>query len=98
MKIIKFISAWDYLCDMVEDENVSDQNIVSLWRDMSESMEESLDDVLDEEFPNGADTDEIDEFFKTKYNYIRNKLGLALRLHYSDNQTDLFGEGRSTRK
>lgn len=81
MLLIKRTSAWDELSRLVEhDEELgkSETELIKL-RDLIEESgkEDSLDNVVSDEFPNGVEIDELKEFFTDEQDFILEQLGIS---------------------
>ena len=81
MLLIKRTSAWDELSRLVEhDEELgrSETELIKL-RDLIEESgkEDSLDNVVSDEFPNGVAIDELKEFFTDEQDFILEQLGIS---------------------
>ena len=93
MLLIKRTSAWDELSLLVEhDEELgkSETELIKL-RDLIEESgkEDSLDNVVSDEFPNGVEIDELKEFFTDEQDFILEQLGIS---NYDDADEELDEE------
>ena len=93
MLLIKRTSAWDELSRLVEhDEELgkSETELIKL-RDLIEESgkEDSLDNVVSDEFPNGVEIDELKEFFTDEQDFILGQLGIS---NYDDADEELDEE------
>ena len=93
MLLIKRTSAWDELSRLVEhDEELgkSETELIKL-RDLIEESgkEDSLDNVVSDEFPNGVEIDELKEFFTDEQDFILEQLGIS---NYDDVDEELDEE------
>ena len=93
MLLIKRTSAWDELSRLVEhDEELgkSETELIKL-RDLIEESgkEDSLDNVVSDEFPNGVEIDELKEFFTAEQDFILEQLGIS---NYDDADEELDEE------
>ena len=93
MLLIKRTSAWDELSQLVDrDEELgkSETELIKL-RDLIEESgkEDSLDNVVSDEFPNGVEIDELKEFFTDEQDFILEQLGIS---NYDDADEELDEE------
>ena len=93
MLLIKRTSAWDELSRLVEhDEELgrSETELIKL-RDLIEESgkEDSLDNVVSDEFPNGVEIDELKEFFTDEQDFILEQFGIS---NYDDADEELDEE------
>lgn len=93
MLLIKRTSAWDELSRLVDrDEELgkSETELIKL-RDLIEESgkEDSLDNVVSDEFPNGVEIDELKEFFTYEQDFILEQLGIS---NYDDADEELDEE------
>ena len=93
MLLIKRTSAWDELSQLVEyDEELgrSETELIKL-RDLIEESgkEDSLDNIVSDEFPNGVEIDELKEFFTDEQDFILEQLGIS---NYDDADEELDEE------
>ena len=93
MLLIKRTSAWDELSQLAEhDEELgkSETELIKL-RDLIEESgkEDSLDNVVSDEFPNGVEIDELKEFFTDEQDFILEQLGIS---NYDDADEELDEE------
>ena len=93
MLLIKRTSAWDELSRLVEHEEElgkSETELLKL-RDLIEESgkEDSLDNVVSDEFPNGVEIDELKEFFTDEQDFILEQLGIS---NYDDADEELDEE------
>ena len=93
MLLIKRTSAWDELSQLVDhDEELgkSETELIKL-RDLIEESgkEDSLDNVVSDEFPNGVEIDELKEFFTYEQDFILEQLGIS---NYDDADEELDEE------
>ena len=73
MILIKRVDAIDMLSDLAsEGSSLAD----FLYEIQDEGMEDSLDWVVFNEFPNGVEEDELKEFFLNEQDFIRRELGI----------------------
>lgn len=81
MLLLKKTSAWDELSNLVDrDEELGryDTELIKLRNLIEDSGEEdALDNVVAEEFPNGVEIDELEEFFTDDQNFILEQLGIS---------------------
>ena len=93
MILLKRTSAWDELSQLVDrDEELgrSETELIKL-RDLIEESgkEDSLDNVVSDEFPNGVEIDELKEFFTDEQDFILEQLGIS---NYDDADEELDEE------
>ena len=81
MLLLKKTSAWDELSNLVDrDEELGkfDTELIKLRNLIEDSGEEdALDNVVAEEFPNGVEIDELEEFFTDDQDFILEQLGIS---------------------
>ena len=81
MLLIKRTSAWDELSNLVDrDEELGkyDTEMIKLRNLIEGSGEEdSLDNVVTNEFPNGVEIDELEDFFTDDQDFILEQLGIS---------------------
>ena len=81
MILIKRTSAWDELSELVDrDEELETSSpYFKLYDAILESGKwDTLDNVVSDEFPNGVEQDELEDFFKDEQDYILDQLGITL--------------------
>ena len=82
MILIKRTSAWDELSELVDrDEDLGkyDAELIKLRNLIEGSGEEdTLDTVVSNEFPNGVEIDELEDFFTEEQDFILEQLGITL--------------------
>ena len=82
MILIKRTSAWDELSELVDrDEDLGkyDTELIKLRNLIEGSGEEdTLDTVVSNEFPNGVEIDELEDFFTEEQDFILEQLGITL--------------------
>ena len=93
MILLKRTSAWDELSQLVDrDEELgkSETELIKL-RDLIEESgkEDSIDNVVSDEFPKGAELDELKEFFTDEQDFILEQLGIS---NYDDADEELDEE------
>ena len=81
MLLLKKTSAWDELSNLVDrDEELGkfDTELIKLRNLIEDSGEEdALDNVVSDEFPNGVEIDELEEFFTDDQDFILEQLGIS---------------------
>lgn len=81
MLLLKKTSAWDELSNLVDrDEELGryDTELIKLRNLIEDSGEEdSLDNVVVNEFPNGVEIDELEDFFTDDQDFILEQLGIS---------------------
>ena len=81
MLLLKKTSAWDELSNLVDrDEELgrSDTELIKLHELIEDSGEEdSLDNVVSDEFPSGVEIDELEDFFNNERDFILEQLGIS---------------------
>ena len=81
MLLLKKTSAWDELSNLVDrDEELGkyDTELIKLRNLIEGSGEEdTLDTVVANEFPNGVEIDELEEFFTDDQDFILEQLGIS---------------------
>ena len=81
MLLLKKTSAWDELSNLVDrDEELGkfDTELIKLRNLIEDSGEEdALDNVVAEEFPNGVEIDELEDFFTDDQDFILEQLGIS---------------------
>ena len=81
MLLLKKTSAWDELSNLVDrDEELGkfDTELIRLRNLIEDSGEEdALDNVVSDEFPNGVEIDELEEFFTDDQDFILEQLGIS---------------------
>lgn len=81
MILIKRTSAWDELSELVDrDEELETSSpYFKLYNAILESEKwDALDNVISDEFPNGVEQDELEDFFKDEQDFILDQLGITL--------------------
>ena len=81
MILIKRTSAWDELSELVDrDENLETSSpYFKLYNAILETEKwDALDNVISDEFPNGVEQDELEDFFKDEQDFILDQLGITL--------------------
>lgn len=79
MLLIKRTSAWDELSELVErDEDMETSSpFFKLYDAILEADKtDALDNVISDEFPNGVEIDELEDFFKNEQDFILEELGI----------------------
>ena len=80
MLLIKRTSAWDELSNLVEiaEKDGIESPLTKLY-DVIEDFgkRDALDNVVVEEFPNGVEIDELEDFFKDEQDFIFDRLGIS---------------------
>lgn len=98
MLLIKRTSAWDELSNLVErDEDMgsSDSPFFKLYDAIHDSeKQDALDHVISDEFPNGVEIDELEDFFKNESGYILEELGIDIPMDdgYGDDDEEVSEE------
>ena len=80
MLLIKRTSAWDELSNLVEiaEEDGIESPLTKLYDTIEDFGKEAvLDNVVVEEFPNGVEIDELEEFFTDDQDFILERLGIS---------------------
>ena len=80
MILIKRTSAWDELSELVDrDENLETSSpYFKLYDAILEAEKcDALDNVISDEFPNGVEQDELEDFFKDEHDFILEQLGIS---------------------
>ena len=81
MILIKRTSAWDELSELVDrDENLETSSpYFKLYDAILEAEKcDALDNVISDEFPNGVEQDELEDFFTEEQDFILEQLGITL--------------------
>ena len=79
MLLIKRTSAWDELTNLVDrDEGMETSSpFFKLYDAILESEKfDALDNVVSDEFPNGVEVDELEDFFRDEQDFILDELGI----------------------
>ena len=77
MILIKRTSAWDELSELVDrDEDLETSSpYFKLYNAILETEKwDALDNVVSDEFPNGVEQDELEDFFKDEQDFILDQL------------------------
>ena len=86
MLLIKRTNAWDELENMVVGENATDDPqgwdtnhpLYPLYDAILEADKtDALDNLVADEFPNGVEIDELEDFFKDEHDFILEQLGIS---------------------
>ena len=80
MILIKRTSAWDELSELVDrDEDLETSSpYFKLYNAILETEKwDALDNVVSDEFPNGVEQDELEDFFKDEQSFILDQLGIT---------------------
>ena len=85
MLLIKRTNAWDELENMVVGENADDPQgwdtnhpLYPLYDAILEADKtDALDNLVADEFPNGVEIDELEDFFKDEHDFILEQLGIS---------------------
>lgn len=85
MLLIKRTNAWDELENMVVGENADDPQgwdtnhpLYPLYDAILEADKtDALDNLVSDEFPNGVEIDELEDFFKDEQDFILEQLGIS---------------------
>lgn len=81
MLLLKKTSAWDELSNLADrDEELGryDTELIKLRNLIEDSGEEdTLDNVVAAEFPNGVEIDELEDFFTDDQDFILEQLGIS---------------------
>ena len=81
MILIKRTSAWDELSELVDrDEDLETSSpYFKLYNAILETEKwDALDNVVSDEFPNGVEQDELEDFFKDEQDFILDQLGISI--------------------
>lgn len=99
MLLIKRTNAWDELENMVVGENATDDPqgwdtnhpLYPLYDAILEADKtDALDNLVADEFPNGVEIDELEDFFKDEQDFILDQLGINdLDDAYGDNDDEI---------
>lgn len=98
MLLIKRTNAWDELENMVVGENADDLQgwdtnhpLYPLYDAILEADKtDALDNLVADEFPNGVEIDELEDFFKDEQDFILDQLGINdLDDAYGDNDDEI---------
>lgn len=97
MLLIKRTNAWDELENMVVGENADDLQgwdtnhpLYPLYDAILEADKtDALDNLVADEFPNGVEIDELEDFFKDEHDFILEQLGIS---EYDDADEEIDGE------
>ena len=96
MLLLKRTSAWDELSELVErDEDMETSSpFFKLYDAILEADKtDALDNVISDEFPNGVEIDELEDFFKNEQDFILEQLGIDRQDDYgTDDEEGLDGE------
>lgn len=79
MLLLKRTSAWDELSELVErDEDMETSSPYFKLYDaiLEADKTDALDNVISDEFPNGVEIDELEDFFKDEQDFILEQLGI----------------------
>jgi hypothetical protein len=79
MLLLKRTSAWDELSNLVErDEDMETSSPYFKLYDaiLEADKTDALDNVISDEFPNGVEIDELEDFFKDEQDFILEELGI----------------------
>ena len=80
MLLFKRMSAWSFLYNMIDPNRFDDETynkIVNLYNDiMNHDLSGVLDNMVNYEFPNGVEEDELTDFFINEQDFIRKELGI----------------------
>ena len=79
MLLLKRTSAWDELSELVErDEDMETSSPYFKLYDaiLEADKTDALDNVIADEFPNGVEIDELEDFFKNEQDFILEELGI----------------------
>jgi hypothetical protein len=91
MLLLKRTSAWDELSILVdrdEDMGSSDSPFFKLYDAILDAgKEDALDNVISDEFPNGVESEELEDFFINERDFILAELGIDSR--EDDDEEDL---------
>ena len=90
MLLIKRTSAWDELSNLVErDEDMETSSpFFKLYDAILEAEKfDALDNVISDEFPNGVEIEELEDFFKNEQGFILDQLGIS-DYDSADEETD----------
>ena len=96
MLLIKRTSAWDELSELVDrDEDLNTSSpLFPLYDAILESEKyDALDNVVANEFPNGVEIDELEDFFKDEQDVILDQLGIERARDDEDDFSDDEEEG-----
>ena len=80
MLLLKRTSAWDELSELVErDEDMETSSPYFKLYDaiLEADKTDALDNVISDEFPNGVEIDELEDFFKDEQDFILEELGIG---------------------
>jgi hypothetical protein len=86
MLLIKRTDAWGELENMVVGENATDDPqgwdtnhpLYPLYDAILEADKtDALDNLVADEFPNGVEIDELEDFFKDEHDFILEQLGIS---------------------
>lgn len=93
MLLLKKTSAWEELSELVErDEDLGkyDTELIRLRNLIEGSGEEdTLDTVVSNEFPNGVEIDELEDFLTDEQDFILEQLGISV---YDDDAEEIEDE------
>ena len=97
MLLIKRTNAWDELENMVVGENADDLQgwdtnhpLYPLYDAILEADKtDALDNLVADEFPNGVEIDELEDFFKDEHDFKLEQLGIS---EYDDADEEIDGE------
>lgn len=91
MTLIKRTSAWDELCDLLDrdEETGTESTLAGLYDAILDANKtDALDDVVSDEFPNGVDINELEDFFKDERDSILDRLGIESKSDEYDDDPD----------
>ena len=94
MLLLKRTSAWDELSELVErDEDMETSSpFFKLYDAILEADKtDALDNVISDEFPNGVEIDELEDFFKNEQDFILEQLGIDRQNDYGTDDEEGFG-------
>lgn len=80
MLLIKRTSAWDELTNLVEiaEKDGIENPLTKLYDAIEDSgQEDALDNVVLDEFPNGVEIDELEDFFMNEQDFILERLSIS---------------------
>ena len=80
MLLIKRTSAWDELTNLVEiaEKDGIENPLTKLYDAIEDSgQEDALDNVVLDEFPNGVEIDELEDFFMNEQDLILERLAIS---------------------
>lgn len=94
MLLLKRTSAWDELSELVEhDEDMETSSpFFKLYDAILEADKtDAFDNVISDEFPNGVEIDELEDFFKNEQDFILEQLGIDRQNDYGTDDEEGFG-------